>query len=117
MDTNSIYSLMDAAILIGGLYVIYLTVKMMKTGELKQNGLMSKDVDIKKCKDPDGYIKFIGPKQMLFGALAIFCGVVGLIHDYTGAIGAYMYLVFILLMVVYVVYYAAQSKKAMKMFW
>lgn len=117
MDTNSLYALMDAAIALGGLYVICLTVRMMKTGVLKQNGLTSKNIDIKKCKDTAGYIKFIGPKQLAFGVLALGCGIIGLVHDYTGAVGAYVYLVFILLMVVYIVYYSVQSKKAMKLFW
>lgn len=117
MDTNSIYSIVDLIIGAGGLYVIYLTVTMMKTGKLKQNGLLPKDLDIEKCKDTAGYINFMGPRQMGFGILALFCGIIGLIHDFTGMIGGIVYLICIILMVIYIIFYSLQAKKAVQMFW
>jgi threonine/homoserine/homoserine lactone efflux protein len=101
----------------GGLYIIYLTYMMMKSGQLKENALLPKGTDIGKCKDAAGYIRYMGPKQIVFGVMALACGVIGVVHDYTGAVNAYVYLACIAIMVIYLIYYSIQSKKAMKLFW
>lgn len=117
MNSNSFYILIDGLIAAGGLYIIYLSSTMMKTGVLKQNGLMSKNVDVKKCKDVAGYIKFIGMKQLAFGILALVMGLIGLVHDYTGIVGTYVYLACIFIVVAYIIYYSVQTKKANQLFW
>jgi threonine/homoserine/homoserine lactone efflux protein len=117
METNSIYTIIDVIIAFGGLYIIYLTYGMMKTGQLKENALLPKGTDIRKCKDAAGYIKYMAPKQIVFGVMALACGAIGIVHDYLGAINSYVYLACILVMVLYLVYYSIQSKKAMKQYW
>ncbi len=117
MTSDSFYSLIDLAITAGGVYVIFATLMMMKTGVLKQNGLMPGNTDIKKCKDTAGYIKFIGPKQLGFGILLVLCGGVGLIQDYTDLLGGSVYLISMLLVLAYIFFLSVQAKKALRMFW
>ncbi|MCI6866454.1 MAG: hypothetical protein MR871_00610 [Lachnospiraceae bacterium] len=117
MNTDSIYALMDAVIVGSGVYVIYLYLVMAKSGKLKQNILTPQNVDIKKCKDVAGYIHYVGRKQLVFGIVAILCGGIGLLQDYTKKIGAIPYMIAITIFFVYALWFGFQIKKAVKMFW
>lgn len=120
MDSNSMFSLMDLLILFMGVYVLYLSMKMKRTGKLEENMLMSKNVKINKCRDVNGYIAFMYPRQMLMGSVVVLCGAVGLIQDYTTLFGAHAYAVYMVVMVLILAglaWYSLQSKKAQKEFW
>lgn len=117
MNTNSIYALMDAVIVGCGVYVLYLYVTMIKTGKLKQSMLMPQNVDVKKCKDVAGFIKFTGTKQLIFGIVALVCGGIGLIQDFTQLVGAVPYMIVILIFFIYALWFGLQIKKAAKMYW
>lgn len=117
MDSNSMYGLLDAIIAAGGVYVIYHYILMKSSGALRQNLLLPKDLDVKKCRDVAGYIQYTGTKQLIFGIIALAGGAVGLIQDFTGIIGAVPYLIFVVVFFVFAIWYGMSVKKAVKMFW
>ena len=72
MGSNSLFVIVDGMVMLCGIYVVYLYIVMVTTGKLTQNVLMPKDINIKKCKDVRGFIKYMGWKQLLFGVIAFF---------------------------------------------
>ena len=117
MNTGSLYALIDAMIAGCGVYVIYLYITMVKTGVIKESMLMPKNLDGKKCKDKEGFIRFIGVKQLIFGIIAIISGIIGLIQDFTGSVGIPVYMTMVVVFLAYIIWYCVQIKKAEKMFW
>lgn len=117
MDTNSLYALMDAAIVGSGVYVIYLYITMVKSGTIKSTVLLPQNLQPKKCKDVAGYIAFIGRKQLGFGIVAIACGLIGLLQDFTQKIGMIPYMTAITVFFIYAIWFGMQVKKSGKLFW
>ena len=117
MDTNSMFGFMDLIVAGGGIYVIYQYIMMVKTRKLQNSALLPKEIDPKKCKDTEGYINYIGPKMLAFGIVATICGAIGLIQDFTGNPGTWVYMLGIVVFVVVAVWYSVAIKKAMKEFW
>ena len=114
MDTNSMFGLMDLIVAGGGIYVIYQYIMMVKTRKVQNSALLPKEIDPKKCKDTEGYINYIGPKMLAFGIVATICGAVGLIQDYTGKIGPWVYMlgivVFVLMNVIFLLKISVLTK-------
>ncbi len=117
MDMGSMFSLVDMLVVACGLYVIYLCIDMMRTREVKQNMLLPKGLDAKKCKDVEGYIHQLAPKQLVLGILALVCGVAGLLQDLAGLVNAYVYMGALILFFIYAVWYAVYMKKVIRKFW
>lgn len=117
MNTNSMFGLMDLIIVGGGIYVIYQYIVMVTSRRLTNSMLLPKEIDPKKCKDTEGYINYIGIKQLAFGIAATVCGGIGLLQSYTDKIGASAYFVGMILFVCVAVWYSVSIKKAMKEFW
>lgn len=117
METTSMFGLMDIIILGGGIYVIYQYILMVTSRKLQNGLLLPKEIDPKKCKDVEGYINYIGIKQLAFGIAACICGALGLLQNYTDKIGASAYFTGMILFVAVAVWYSVAIKKAMKAFW
>lgn len=117
MEISTFNALLDLMVTGAGVYVIYLYIDMVKSRRLKQNMLLPKDLNLKKCSDVEGYINFMGTKQLIFGLVALLCGVIGLIEDYTHTLGMAVYLAAIGVFLITVVWYTVSMKKALKLFW
>lgn len=113
---DSMYLLMDVLVLGAGLYILYAYFLMMKKGEIKENILMSKEINMSQCKDKEGYIKYVAPKLLIFGIGAVICGLLGFINDYTQALGGW-YMVVTVLFLVLIIWFAMSTRKAIKIFW
>ena len=111
------YLIMDMLISAAGVYVVVQYIMMIKSGKVQQNMLLPKDVDAKKCKDPAGYIKYIGSRQLVFGLAAVLCGVLGLIQDVTKASYGIVSMIGTVIFLVCTVWYAAGMRKAMAEYW
>lgn len=118
MDMGSMFSLVDMVVVACGVYVIFLCLEMKLTGKLKQNMLMPKGLDVKRCRDVEGYIRTIVMKQLLLGVFAIGCGILGLLQDFgVGPVNSAVYLSSILAFAVYAVWYSFYMKKVVRKFW
>ena len=110
MDMNSF---IDLFVIIAGMYVIYHTIVMYRTGEIRQNGLISKGIDLRKAPDPAGYIKFMTPWNLFVGTAVMICGAVSM---YTSRVGKWQALQSISIMAVLalIICYAAIAIYAQK---
>ena len=72
---DNVWSIMDLLFAGAGLYAIYAYYLLKTKGEITTSILMSKDVDIRKCKDIEGYKRFVAPKILIFGIAALLYGI------------------------------------------
>lgn len=117
MDTTSMFGIMDLIVVGGGIYVLYQYVIMVTSRQLKSSLLLPKDLNIKKCRDVEGYINYVGLKQLIFGIVALVCGIIGLIQDYTQTFGTIWYMGAIVVFLVVAIWYSMAIKTAIKLYW
>lgn len=117
MGADSFYLIMDLIFTACGVYVIYHSILMMATKELRQNMMFPKDLDIKKCQDVPGYIRAVGIRQLVFGIAAMICGLIGIIQDRTGDVSVVVTFALIALFLAAAIWYGVAMKKAMVQFW
>lgn len=116
MDDN-IWSIFDLIFLAAGAYIIYAFILLKTTGELKTQILLNRDTDLKKCKDLEGYKKFIAPKLLTFGIVCIIYGAFGLVNTYVAELPLWLYIATMVLFFAALVWFALQSRKGTKEFW
>ena len=99
---NSIWSVLDIIFVGAGIYVLYAWVMMKTKGEIITSILMSKDVELRKCKDLEGYKAYIAPRMLVFGIAAILYGAAGLVMA---------------LFLAVLIWYAIATRKGVQKFW
>lgn len=114
---DSIWSMLDVVFVGAGVYVLYALILMKTSGEIKTSVLMNKDVDLKKCKDLEGYKRFIAPRMLVFGVCALIYGVCGLVNTYAFSLPDVVYGVIMALFLVVLIWFAVQTRKGVQNFW
>jgi hypothetical protein len=114
---NNVFSIMDLIFAGAGIYALYAYVQLKTKNEFTTSLLMSKDVEIRKCKDIEGYKAFILPKILIFGIAALLYGGVGLINTYVLPLPGMVYTAAMILFFAVLIWYAYQTKKGVQMFW
>lgn len=105
----------DLIIFISGIYLLYTVVKIKTVGEINQV-LLGKHLDLKRCKDVEGYKKFLFPRALVLSIATIVYGGLGLINTYLFDV-TYVYYAWIIVMVGVLIWYFKQSKKGVQKFW
>lgn len=72
--------LLDIVMIGFGVYMLYATVIMIKKREINQNILVSKDVNVKDCKDKEGYINYMTPRLFIFSVVVLLNGILGIMN-------------------------------------
>ncbi len=75
MGTN----LFDYLIILSGLYLVYTAVNMKQSGEVKTGVIVSKDVDVNRIRDKEGFINYMYGRVLVIGVLAIAVGGLGVL--------------------------------------
>ncbi|MCD8021635.1 MAG: hypothetical protein LUF30_01145 [Lachnospiraceae bacterium] len=114
---DGFYMIIDVFVAICGVYVIAQYIFMVRTQELRQNMMIPKNFDVKRCKDVKGYIKAIGKKQLLFGIAATICGLISLAQDVFGFYNMYVSMTAMVVFIVLCIWYGRASKNAMDQYW
>ena len=114
---SSLYSLIDLMIAFCGLYVIVEYAAMVRTKKLRTNMLLPKEVNLSRCKDQEGYIKYIGNKQLAFGVTACINGILGLLQDYKILVVPVVTTVAMILFIISAGFYVYAYKQGLKKFW
>jgi hypothetical protein len=114
---DNIWSFMDIIFVGAGAYLLYSWFLMKTKGEIKTAFLMNKDVDLRKCKDLEGYKSFIAPKILIFGIVTLLYGVSGLINSYALELSTTVYMICMAVFAVALVWFALQTRKGLRLFW
>ncbi|MCI8334786.1 MAG: hypothetical protein HFH25_09430 [Lachnospiraceae bacterium] len=114
---DNIWSMMDIIFAGAGAYMLYAWILMKKTGEIKTSLLLSKEVDIRKCKDLEGYKNFMAPKMLVFGITALVYGGYGLVNSYVFSMPMPVYWAVMAGFFAVLVWFSVQSRKSVEMFW
>ena len=68
-----------------GLYCLYQSIQLIRTGEVPSNSiLLSKERSMKDCLDPQYFVDYIKTKFLVFSIVVCCCGTFSLINDLTG---------------------------------
>lgn len=107
---------MDIMILLCGVYVAYAAILLKVKGEIKESVLLSKNLDIKKCKDLEGYKKYLFPRALAIGICTALFGVAGLINANVVSLGN-IYFVLLALVVLVLIWYFITYRRGIQRFW
>ena len=85
METSMMFGLMDLIVFVCCLYIIYAYYLLVAKNEIKQGILVSQKTDVRKCKDLEGYKKYIGIRLLAFGLAAVLSGAVSPVSGLCGS--------------------------------
>ena len=93
MNTDHILLFFDIIMLGYGIYCLYIWLKLRKTGVMPEKSLLlSQELPMKNCIDPQEYVEYMKPRLLVFGILisviAAFCladEAVGLMAGWTAS--------------------------------
>lgn len=114
---DNIWSIMDFLFAGAGIYALYAYFLLKTKGEITTSILMNKDVDIRKCKDIEGYKRFVMPKILIFGIACLIYGAVGLFNSYVSPVPLPVYLGAMGVFFIILIWYAFQTKKGVQLYW
>lgn len=101
---NSSFGFMDILIILSGAYLIYMAIQMKRTGEVTNNAMIGKNVDVKKAKDPKGYIEYMYPRAIIVGILIVISGILDYLNETYWAIPYFPVGVCIVFLIVIIIY-------------
>lgn len=100
---GSTLSFMDILIVLSGVYLVAVSVQMKRTGEVA-SALVNKSYDLKKAKDPKGYIDHMYKISVIMGAFVTASGVINYLNDAfwnVPNLGIIIYGIFMVLIIIY----------------
>ncbi len=103
----------DAVIFFYGIYTIYSSLKMKKTGELSN---FFTGGSMEPIRDVHGYIDYIYMRTIVLGAVAVLFGAVGFVNDYIMPL-PYLMKALIVLFLTVVVWFTININRAKRRFW
>lgn len=103
----------DAVIFIYGLYTIYSSLKMKKTGELSN---FFTGGSMEPIRDVHGYIDYIYGRTIVLGAVAVLFGMVGFVNDYIKPL-PYLMKALVVLFLTVVIWFTININRAKRRFW
>lgn len=115
MDTSQMFAIMDFIMVGAGAYLMYAWYLLQFKNEIRE-GVLVQAGNAKRCKDIEGYRKYVAPKLLLFALCALASGGIGLYSDFVRPINSYVYLGFTALFFVVLVILVRYIKKAQEMF-
>lgn len=77
---NGAFGFMDMLIIFSGAYLVYISVQMKRTGEIN-SAVVGKKVDMKKARDPKGYIEYMYLKSVVMGIIVMASGGLNYLND------------------------------------
>ncbi len=107
-------SLMDIIIVAGCIYMLYGYFLLMFKNEIKKGLILSSQSDPSKCKDLEGYKKYVGPRLLIFSICGIVSGCIGIARDNMANFPAAVYWVAYLLFAAAIVWFTISIRKAEK---
>jgi hypothetical protein len=115
MDTGQIFSLVDILIVGSGIYLLYCWYLLVFENTVRE-GILIPSNTMKKCRDLDGYKRFMGIRLLIFAISAVLSGGLGLYSDYVKPMTSRQYLITTGIFFVILIWFAAQIKRGEREF-
>ena len=91
------FIIIDAVTLILGIYIIFVSLRMKKSGNIESTFVA--DDEMKKIKDTAGYIAYIYPKSLVFGMFTVVLAVVSVLSELVLKIPYWRYIEMVLFVI------------------
>jgi hypothetical protein len=69
----------DFVITILGVYLIFAAINMRKTGKI--HSILLTEAELKKCRNPEGFVNYVSPRLLFFGVLCGLAGIFGIVSE------------------------------------
>ena len=99
--------IIDAIIIVLGIYMIFASVQMKKTNKI--NSFIVDEQVMKTCKDEKGFVTYLFPRMLSFSIILIVIGVVKIIADTLINIGYFAYILMAVALVMFLVFFKQLS--------
>ena len=114
-NMNQMFAIVDIIMLAAGLYLMYAWYllhfkNVIREGVLVQAGMA------KKCKDPEGYRKYMSPRLLVFALCAVASGAIGLYSDFVKPVNSILYLGFMVVFFTVLILFVRYIKKAQDLY-
>ena len=113
---TEMFVLMDVLVVGAGIYFLYCWYLLWFKKEVKEGVLLSKEYPFKKCKDKEGYTRYVAPRLLVLGIVSIMVGIIGLLNDRYQFLGSWYLLVSVAFFLI-IIWFALIVKKSYKLFW
>lgn len=111
MDVMLVFNVVVALF---GAYMIWSALQMKKSGKI--NSMVLAQEELKKVKDTKGFIEFLYWREMLFGALVLIVGVLGVLNETVMPIGKASILEVIIFLAAFIWFQNSLAKSERKVF-
>lgn len=105
--------IIDAVTLILGIYIVFVSFRMKKSGKIESSFLA--DEEMKKVKDTAGYIDFMYPKSLIFGGVIVAISIVAVISDFLKKIPYWSYIEMIIFVLI-IIWFSNMLRNAREKF-
>ena len=116
MDNTSIMSFLDIIVVLAGAYVLFSWYLLVTKKEIRQGVMIPKDVDPKKCKNIDGFVRYMSPRTLVLGIMACISGGIGIYQDTVRLLNPIIYWTFFASFLAVLIWFGYGSKKALNLF-
>ena len=114
MDNTSLMSFLDIIVVLAGVYVLYSWYLLVTKKEIRQGVMIPKDVDPRRCKDIDGFVKYMSPRTLVLGIMALISGGIGIYQDNIRLLNPIIYWTFFVAFLGVLIWFGYGTKKALK---
>lgn len=111
MDVYASFGFIDLIVAIVGVYGFYSWYMLVKKHEIKKTLLIGGDTNPAKCKDIEGFAKFMGSKLLILSSAMVIFGGVSSYSSYVQSIGNIIWVGLVIFLAV-VIWYCVQLRKA-----
>ena len=114
MNTNQMFAIMDFIMVGAGIYLLFTWYLLQFKNEIREGVLIQQGM-AHKCKDIEGYKRYIGPKLLIFALCALASGGLGLYSDYVRPVNTILYLALTVVFFIVLVLFVRYTKKAQEL--
>ena len=115
MNTNQMFTIMDFIMLGAGVYLLFSWYLLQFKNEIREGVLVQSGM-ARKCKDLEGYKRYIAPKLLIFALCAIASGALGLYSDYVRPVNSIFFLGCTVFFFIVLILFVRYTRKAQEMF-
>ena len=115
MESGGMFLLLDIIIAAYGAYLIYGAWNLRNKGEIG-GAIWSKDLPMRKCKDKEGFSKYMFPRLLISGILVLINGILGILDDRMPNLPLAVSLIPMAIILFVVIWYIVYAGKAKRMY-